>query len=518
MRAAGFIVLLVCATAHADRGHVLVAIGNNVGDPDDAVLRYAEKDAQRFAQVFRELGGVGPEDALLVTGQDAESVRSILQKARRRIQAIARSGRPTQLTVYVSSHAAAGKLHLRGSHLPLDELRRFLSDSGASVRVLVVDACEGGTAITRKGGTRAVPHVVKVEPLSLEGQVVITSTGPAEAAEEWDALAGSLFTHHLLAGLRGNADGERDGAVSLAEAYRYAHVRTVAFSATGSQHPAFDYDLSGAGELILTRPDVSRSAVLFPADSQGQYVLASAPNPDVVVEVHKQSGAPMRVAVPPGRYTVRKKMGHRVGIVSLELPYGGVRTFEEDEMSVRHFTEVALKGGAVELHPWSLFLVGATDAAPVVGTGGRLRAGIGARRTVGTFWFLASASVGRASYRGKDLSTSESRWALDVAAGHRFHWNPVMPYLGVTASASLLEQAYTRDNEEEIRRVTGTPGIPTRRSFSVALGPTAGLEVPLVGRTFMMADASLFVRRLPAMDQPEWTVGASARLAAGWRF
>jgi hypothetical protein len=47
-----------------------------------------------------------------------------------------------------------------------------------------------------------------------------------EAAQEWSFLRGSLFTHHLLAALRGAADIDGDGRVSLSEAYTHAFRHT----------------------------------------------------------------------------------------------------------------------------------------------------------------------------------------------------------------------------------------------------------------------------------------------------
>ena len=69
----------------------------------------------------------------------------------------------------------------------------------------------------------------------------------------------------LLANSR-NADlyrhtGERDGRVTLDEAYSYAYGRTVAATAatrSGAQHPTYDYDLHGAGEVVLNGMSLSR--------------------------------------------------------------------------------------------------------------------------------------------------------------------------------------------------------------------------------------------------------------------
>ncbi|MHB8874523.1 MAG: caspase family protein [Myxococcaceae bacterium] len=516
MTAALLTLMLLGATAEPAR--VLISIGNDVGDPGDALLKFAEKDAERVAELLRELGSVAPADALLVLGADADGVRVALGALTRRVQAHRSKDRPVVLIAYVSAHAAAGALHLKGTHLPLEELKVFLASSGAAVRILVVDACEAGTVVSRKGGAAAPAYDVRLEPLQLEGQVVITSAGPAESAEEWDALAGSLFTHHLLTALRGSADLEGDGRVTLAEAYAYAHRRTIAQSARGLQHPAFDFDLSGTGELVLSRPNTATSAVVFPAGMEGNFVIASAPSPEIVAEVDKRAGRPLRLAVPPGRYLLRKHMGHRVAVVELELPFGGERVVDEEAMTVRHFSEVALKGGSLELHPWGAMAVGAVASAPIEGTAARWAAGLGVRRTSGSSWISAQLNFGATGYHAVGLTTGENLFAAELGAGYRLQWNPLVPYAGVAVGAGLHRQWYTRDSEEDIRRITGAGALPSRSTLALSFGPVVGIEVPLPARAFALVEAQLQVRRLPADSQPEWTLGGLGRTAVGVRF
>lgn len=509
---------LMLLTASAEPARVLVSIGNDVGDPTDTVLKFAEKDAERVDALFRELGSVAPKDALLILGADLEGVRAALRRAKQRVDDYVRKEQPVVLIIYISAHAAAGAVHLRGTRLPLEEVKAFLASSGAQVRVLVVDACEAGTVVARKGGSVAKAYDVRVEPLQLEGQVVITSAGPAESAEEWDALAGSLFTHHLLTALRGNADQEDDGKVTLAEAYGYAFRRTIAQSARGQQHPAFDFDLSGTGELVLTRPNTATSAVIFPAQMEGNFVLASTPSPDVVAEVDKRAGRPLRLAVPPGRYLLRKRMGHKVGVVELELPFGGERVVDDESMAVLHFSEVALKGGTLELHPWGAMAVGGLSSAPIEGTNPRWGAGVGVRRTTGPVWMQGQVSFGAAEYRGVQLTTSETLFAASVSGGYRLQWNPVVPYVGLAVGGGVLRQTYVRDGEDDIRRITGAGALPSRSTSAFDFGPVLGIEVPLPFRAFALLEAQGQLRRLPATTQAEWTTGGSGRVALGVRF
>ena len=214
--------------------------------------------------------------------------------------------------------------------------------------MVLVDACESGTLAQRKGG-RAAPGAYAVSlgaaPAARPGGHLLQR--PGESSEEWDSLKGSLFTHHLLTGLRGDADVEADGKVSLAEAYAYAYRRTVAGAAGAGQHPAYSLELTGTGELILTEPRGAQRARLPRAARPGATWCPASLGPDVVAEVEKQLRAgPCDRRSLPGRYLLRKRVGASTGLLEVELPFGGERQVREEDLVWRRYTEVAFKGGS----------------------------------------------------------------------------------------------------------------------------------------------------------------------------
>ena len=103
------------AAALAQVERYAVVVGNDVGEPPDVPLRYAEMDAARMVSVLQEVGGVRPENTVLLQGKDADTVRRALIAVNERVRT---AGRPTVLLVYYSGHADAGALHLGGSSSP----------------------------------------------------------------------------------------------------------------------------------------------------------------------------------------------------------------------------------------------------------------------------------------------------------------------------------------------------------------------------------------------------------------
>ena len=111
--------IFAAAPARAELERFAVVVGNDTGQEGDPSLRYAETDASRVAAVLQEVGGVRPENLVLLRGQDAGTVRRTLIAVNDRLRA---SAGQTVLIVYYSGHADAGALHLGSTPFELPEL------------------------------------------------------------------------------------------------------------------------------------------------------------------------------------------------------------------------------------------------------------------------------------------------------------------------------------------------------------------------------------------------------------
>ncbi len=71
--------------------------------------------------------------------------------------------------------------------------------------------------------------------------MLIASSSGLESAHESDRLQGSFFTYHFTGGLRGAADRNGNGEITMTEAFEYAKERTIRDTlrvASETQHPA----------------------------------------------------------------------------------------------------------------------------------------------------------------------------------------------------------------------------------------------------------------------------------------
>lgn len=306
-----FVLALVCwlslRPAAADTRRVAVVIGHNTGGPTERPLRYAEDDAAKLADVLVELGDVDRSRLFLVRGKNSAAVVEALGRATEAVKASRQAPDDrVVLTFFFSGHSNATALQLGDSSLTYVELKRLLELTGAEVRLTIVDGCKSGGLVAAKGG-KAGPafEIGLTDQLSSTGVATLTSSAADEASLESSEIRGSFFTHHLVSGLRGAADASGDGRVTLSEAYEYAFNRTVvASAAAGSapQHPNYEYQLSGGGELVLTRVGERSASLRLPAGFSRALVI-NVLRDQVIAELTRDE---VRVlAVAPGEYAVR---------------------------------------------------------------------------------------------------------------------------------------------------------------------------------------------------------------------
>lgn len=310
--AAAMVVLgLALAPPALARDVWLIAVGNNLGHAGEQALRYAERDASELVTVMKRLGGVSGSRAILVVGEDASAVRGAVLEVNARIRGAAHAGREAVLLVYYSGHADASALHLGPSSLALQELKAMVAGSPAAARVLVLDACRSGSLTRVKGVKAAKTFEIDLDDrLQVEGMAIITSSASDEDSHEADRLRGSFFSHHFASGLRGAADRDRDGRVSLDEVYAYTYSQTLRSSGRTLQlqHPTYAYDIKGRGELVLTNLNTHRRG-------SGRLKLVT---PGLYLVMEGREGGPVAaevvvgelgatLALPPRAYFVQRR-------------------------------------------------------------------------------------------------------------------------------------------------------------------------------------------------------------------
>lgn len=328
MRALALAALLVASTASAEAPvtvrRLALLVGVNDGGKERVRLRYAATDARAFARVLAELGGVAPRDSVLLLEAGRAELLGALSRMKAEAQAARASGTGrVEVLLYYSGHSDDEGLLLKGERVDYGELRRALQSLPADVRIAVLDSCASGAFARRKGGTPRPAFLVDAGS-KVKGHAILTSSSADEASQESDRLGGSFFTHHLVSGLRGAADATRDGKVTLTEAYQFAFHETLARTERtqgGAQHPAYDIELAGTGDLVMTDLRSTSAGLVLTDALEGRLFVRDAAG-TLVVELLKTPGRPTELGLAPGQYRVRREASGSVSEASFVLSEG----------------------------------------------------------------------------------------------------------------------------------------------------------------------------------------------------
>ena len=499
---------LLPAAAAAQAERFAVVVGNDQGQLPDLPLSYAETDAARVASMLQEVGGVRPENLVLLRGQDAGTVRSTLIAVNDRVRA---AGRQAMLIVYYSGHADAGALHLGATALELRELEQLVRGSAASFRLLILDSCRSGALTRVKGGTTIPPFDIHLgERVAGEGAVFLTSSSASEDSQESDEIKGSFFTHALVSGLLGAADANGDGRVTLDETYRYAYEATLRASSrsmAGIQHPTFEYDVRGMGDVVLATLDANAPGRAFIQLPEGRtwLLFQGSPEGTVIGEVAARDRA-RRLSIRAGRYFLRGRAPDVLLEGTVEVPPGGTLALDESRLERTAYARLVRKGGGAATSAASIeaearvrsSLVGENGVCPGVA--------LGVAVAMRSFTLTPRLGWCRGGFSNPGIDATVDQYDLELSAAYVRDLDVISIELGVTVGGALLVQRFR------------TQGVaPSRTSAALQLSPTIGITRELGARSyvFLFGSASTYLLNSESPSGESFGPSFAVRLSMG---
>ncbi|MCU0664047.1 MAG: caspase family protein [Myxococcota bacterium] len=447
---------------------VAVIAGNNRGVDRPAALRYAERDAKAMREVLVEIGGFAPHDVSLLLGQRPAELRTALTAANRQIEA--GHAASSLLLVYYSGHADGQGLELTGERLPFAELRQLVEASPAQTKLLIIDACHSGAITSAKGG-RLGPSfdISSSEAAGTSGLAILASSAPLERSHESSALRGSFFTHYLVSGLRGAADMDGDQRITLSEVYGHAYARTVAETGrtvAGTQHPTYDYRLSGRGNVVLTSMEKGTTRIVFGPAISGDLVISSLDD-ELTLEVRKAQGSTACLSLPHGEYRIALRSRDRVYAAHVSLQTGETEVLEAS--SLRHDTRLSLAARKGQKAPrtGAISLEYGLQSSALKQLAAIHLALLGVRADLGP-----TSVFGRLSYGQGDVSEGPLDYRLRLLSAEarlawRFEHSLLDLFVGVFAGASYGMQHQSGETDHH--------------GMLLSYGVSLGLDFPLAG-------------------------------------
>jgi len=348
--------LLTPGAALAGTERFAVVVGSNAGGAGAGPLYFAELDAERVADVLEQLGGVPADHLTVLRSPTRAGFDAAMERLGERVAEVKADGGHATVFFYFSGHADPDAIQLGRQTVLFADLRAALEATGADVRLLFIDSCYAGAATRTKGARRAPGFLEATAEVDASGEVLIASSAADELSQESDEVGGSYFTHYLLSGLRGAADASGDGTVTLDEAYRYVYHRTVAHTAAtraGTQHPGYDYDLSGSGDVVLTTLGARGATLSFDERQSGRFLIFDEDDDRFVAEVQVTPGRPTRLAVEAGAWRVQKRAPDALYEQVLTLGPGDEGAVDADRMKSMPYSEDVTKGSILRARRWA---------------------------------------------------------------------------------------------------------------------------------------------------------------------
>jgi hypothetical protein len=352
--------LLVSSKSWAvHRVAVLVTAKKGIGG--ELPLAHVEEDAARLEETLRLMGNFAPGD---IHRLDDVAPDKVFKKLTALEDSLSRIKEETLLLFYYSGHGDDESLHLMGETLAHTELRERLEKFPARLKIGIIDSCSSGAIIGKGSLVRAAFKVKIDDSLKMKGTVILTSSRGDELSLALPFLKGSIFSHHLSSGLRGAADEDADGKVSLNEAYHYAYLRTrddTEQHEQGEQLPQIkSLDVVGEGPVTLTWLKMARASLALPPGREVCFIT-NADEERLIAEGHLEPARELHMALKPASYVLkcRQKEGRLIRKASFSMVAGELKRADTLPFVEESRGEILRKGGPENLEQLCSFDISA---------------------------------------------------------------------------------------------------------------------------------------------------------------
>jgi hypothetical protein len=235
-------------------------------------LKYAVNDAQAFKDYLIDYVGIPDERIFYLANQDASKSRieSLLGTTIKR-----KASQDDTVIIFYAGHGAvepdpsnldgdgfekyllphdADLEDLYSTSISMNDIRTIFTRIRADRLIFIADTCYSGASGGRTmmaTKTRANLSDKFYERISKgKGRVIISSCSANEISKEDDKLQHGIFSYYMLEGLKGRADQDGDGIITVSELFSYIS-RKVPQASAQDQHPVKKGETEG--ELVIGR-------------------------------------------------------------------------------------------------------------------------------------------------------------------------------------------------------------------------------------------------------------------------
>ena len=233
-------------------------------------LKYAVNDAKAFYELLVSHNNIPKENVALLLDRQANltNLRSTLGTRLKK-----NADKDDTVFIYFAGHGAterdvmsqdgdglekyllpydADLKDLYSSALPMREISHIFNRIRSERLIFIADSCysgaSGGRTVSFSGIRANISNEFLDRIAGGKGTVILSASGANEVSAENEDFQHGIFTYYLLEGLRGKADSDKDGLVTVDEVYRYVSEQ-VPRATNQEQHPVKKGTVEG--RLIL---------------------------------------------------------------------------------------------------------------------------------------------------------------------------------------------------------------------------------------------------------------------------
>jgi hypothetical protein len=237
-------------------------------------LKYAVNDAKEFHRLLIEENRIPAENITLLVDEQATliNLKGFLGTGLKNA-----AGPDDMVLIFFAGHGSSERdsaspdgdglekyvltydsdpADLFSTAMPMRDIALIFNRIRSERLIFIADSCYSGASGGRTvgmGGIRANISDTFLERLAGgRGKVIITASAANEVSVEKDDLQHGVFTYYLLEALKGAADADGDGAVTVDEAYRYVSEK-VPQATSQEQHPVKKGTVEGNLVLSISR-------------------------------------------------------------------------------------------------------------------------------------------------------------------------------------------------------------------------------------------------------------------------
>jgi len=221
-------------------------------------LIYAVRDAESYANYLKESMNITDNNIYKILNEDAtdKNIKSILGTKLKNM-----AGKKDTVLIFYAGHGGIEKNSqnhdglekyllpvnakpddLFSTAISFNEIRTIFNRIKSERIIFIIDSCFSGSAsgpkIVSLGLRSSIDKNIYQRLIQGKGRVIITSSEPNEVSIEDIKFGGGhgVFTYYWLESLKGHADLNNDGYITISEAYSYTYKKVVK-ETDQNQHP-----------------------------------------------------------------------------------------------------------------------------------------------------------------------------------------------------------------------------------------------------------------------------------------